>query len=56
MFVVDSLQNYLQVGKKVADGESGKQDELKREQQRRKSDPIAAGKRPKSTERHVSDA
>ena len=41
---------------KVAEGESGKQDELKSEQERRRGEPRAAEKRPKSTERHVSDA
>ena len=33
-------------------GESGKQDELESEQERRKSEPRAVDKRPKSTERH----
>ena len=51
-----SLQNRFQIGKKVAEGESGKQDELKREQERRKSEPRAAEKQPKSTERHLGDA
>ena len=44
-----------QIGKKVAEGESGKQDELKSEQERRKSEPRAAEKRPQSTERHLGD-
>ena len=43
-------------GKKVAGGYSGKQDELKSEQEGRKSEPRAAEKRPKSTERHLGDA
>ena len=45
-----------QIGKKLPAGESGKQDELKSEQERRKSEPRAAEKRPKSTERHLGDA
>ena len=49
-------RNRSNIGKKVAEGESGKQDELKREQERRKSEPRAAEKRPKSTERHLGDA
>ena len=44
------------IGKTAAEGESGKQDELKSEQERRKSEPRAAEKRPKSTERHLGDA
>ena len=54
--VVKSLQHRSQIGKKAAEGESGKQYELKREQERRKSEPRAAEKRPKSTERHLGDA
>ena len=54
--VVKSLQNCSKIGKKLPEGESGKQDELKREQERRKSEPRAAEKRPKSTERHLGDA
>ena len=49
-------RNRSQSGKKVAEGESGKEYELKREQERRKSLPRAAEKRPKSTERHLGDA
>ena len=49
-------RNRSNIGKKVAEGESGKQDELKSEQERRKSEPRAAEKRPKSTERHLGDA
>ena len=49
-------RNRSQIGKKVAEGESVKQDELKREQERRKTEPRAAEKRPKSTERHLGDA
>ena len=45
-------RNRSHFGKKVAEGESGKQDELKSEQERRKSEPRAAEKRPKSTETH----
>ena len=44
------------IGKKVAEGESGKQDEFKSEQDRRKIEPRAAEKRPKSTEKHLGDA
>ena len=53
---VKSLQNRSQIGKEAAEGESGKQYELKREQKRCKSEPRAAEKRPKSTERHLGDA
>ena len=49
-------RNRPNIGKKAAEGESGKQDELKSEQERRKSEPRAAEKRPKSTERHLGDA
>ena len=49
-------RNRSQIGKKVAEGESGKQEEFKGEQERRKSEPRAAEKRPKSTERHLGDA
>ena len=45
-------RNRSNIRKKVAEGESGKQDELKSEQERRKSEPRAAEKRPKSTEKH----
>ena len=45
-----------QIGKKVAEGESGKQDELKSKQERRKSEPRAAEKRPNSTEIHLGEA
>ena len=44
------------IGKKVAEGESGKQDEVKSEQEGRKNEARAAEKRPKSTERHLGDA
>ena len=50
------VRNRSNIGKKVAEGESGKQDELKSEQERRRSEPGAAEKRPKSTERHLGDA
>ena len=56
VFVVKSLQHRSQIGKTVAEGESGKQYELKSEQERRKSEPRSAEKRPKSTERHLGDA
>ena len=56
MFVVKPPQNRSQIGKKVAEGESGKQDELKSEQEGRQNEPTAAEKRPKSTERHLGDA
>ena len=45
-----------QIGKKLPEGESGKQDELKSEQERHKSEPRAAEKRPKSTGKHFGDA
>ena len=45
-----------QIGKKLREGESGKPDELRNKQERRKSEPRAAEKRPKSTERHLGDA
>ena len=49
-------RNRCQIGKKLREGESGEPDELKREQERRKSEPRAAEKRPKSTERHLGYA
>ena len=45
-----------QFEKKLAEGEAGKQDELKSEQERRRNEPRAAEKRPKSTEKHGGDA
>ena len=45
-----------QIGRKLREAESGKADELRNEQERRKSEPRAAEKRPKSTERHLGDA
>ena len=45
-----------QIGKKLREGESGEPDELRNEQDRRKSEPSAAEKRPKSTERHLGAA
>ena len=54
--VVKPVHNRPQIGKKLPAGESGKQDELKSEQEGRKSEPRAAEKRPKSTERHLGDA
>ena len=56
VLVVKSVQNCPQIGKKLLEVESGKQDELKSEQEGRKSEPRAAEKRPKSTERHLGDA
>ena len=50
--VVKSLQNHAQVGKRVTERGSGKQEELISEQERRKSESRAAEKRPKSTEKH----
>ena len=44
------------IRKKLPEGESGKQDELKSEPERRKSELRAAEKRPKSTEGHLGDA
>ena len=45
-----------QVGKKLREGESGEPDEFRNKQERRKSEPRAAEKRPKSTERRLGDA
>ena len=53
---VQIARNRCRIGKKLPEGESGKQDELTSEQERRKSEPRAAEKRPKSTERHLGDA
>ena len=49
-------RNRCQIGKKLREGESGKPDKLRNEQERRKSEPRAAEKRPKRTERHLGDA
>ena len=49
-------RNRCQIGKKLREGESGKPDELRNKQERRKNEPRAAEKRPKSTERHLGDA
>ena len=49
-------RNRSKIGKKVAEGESGKQDELNNKQERRKNEPRAAEKRPKRPERHGGDA
>ena len=46
----------FRIGKKLLEGESGKQDELNNEEARRKIEPRAAEDRPKSTERHSGDA
>ena len=45
-----------QIGKKLREKESGEPAELRNKQERRKSEPRAAEKRPKSTERHLGDA
>ena len=45
-------RNRSNIGKKAAEGESGKQDEFKSEQERRKSEPRAGEKQPKSTDKH----
>ncbi len=45
-----------QLGKNVREGGSIKPDELNNKQERRKMEPRAAEKRPKSTERHLGDA
>ena len=45
-----------QIGKKLREGESGEPYDLRNEQERRKSEPRAAEKRPKGTERHLGDA
>ena len=50
------FRNRCQIGKKLREGESGEPDELRNKQERRKSEPRAAEKRPKSTERHLGDA
>ena len=49
-------RNRCPIGKTLREGESGKPDELRNEQSRRKNEPRAAEKRPKSTERHLGDA
>ena len=49
-------RNRSTIGKKLPEGESGKQYELKSEEGRRKCEPIAAEKQPKTTERHLGDA
>ena len=49
-------RNRANIGKEAAEGESGKQDELKSDEERRKSEPRAAEKRPKSTDNHLGDA
>ena len=48
--------NRCLVGKELREGEPGEPDELRNKQERRKSEPRAAEKRPKSTERHLGDA
>ena len=50
------VRNQVQSGKKQREEESGKPDKFKRKQERRKNEPRAAEKRPKSTERHLGDA
>ena len=40
----------------MAEGEPGKQELLKNEQERRQSESRAAEKQPKCTERHLNDA
>ena len=54
--VVKSLQIRPNIAKKLTAGESGRQDELNIEPEKRKSEPRAAEKQPKSTERHLGDA
>ena len=49
-------RNRSNIGNPIPEGKSDKQDELKSEQERRKSEPRAAEKRPKSTESHLGDA
>ena len=49
-------RNRCQIGKILGEGESGKPDELRNEQEKRKSEPRAAEKRPKSTEIYLGDA
>ena len=49
-------RNRSNIGKEVAEGESGKHDEINSEKEGRTNEPIAAEKRPKSTERHLGDA
>ena len=50
------VRNRYPIGKKLREGESGKPDELRNKQDRRKNEPRAAEKRPKSTEKHSGDA
>ena len=49
-------RNQFQSGKNHGEEESGKPDKLNIKQERRKNEPRAAEKRPKSTERHFGDA
>ena len=56
VLVVKSFQHRSRIGKKLPEGKPGKQYELKSEQERRKSEPRAAEKRPKNTERHLGGA
>ena len=49
-------RNRCQIGKTLRDGESGEPYGLRNKQERRKSEPRAAEKRPKGTERHLGDA
>jgi hypothetical protein len=49
-------RNRSNIRQKVAEGESGKQDELKSEQERRKSEPRTAETVSKSAETHLGDA
>ena len=49
-------RNRCQIGKKLREGESGEPDELRNKQERRKNEPRAAEKGPKSTERYLCDA
>ena len=55
-FGAEHRQNRSHIGKTVAEHTSGNYDDLTNEQERRKSEPRAAEKRPKSTERHSGDA
>ena len=49
-------RNRCNIGKKLREEEPGNPDELRNKQERRKNEPRAAEKRPKSTVRHLGDA
>ena len=53
MFELGIGRHGFQLGKKLREGES---DELRNKQERRRSEPRTAEKRPKDTERHLGGA